>query len=249
MSGFEAGPARVAAKQRFAGVLVCALAGAALLACGADPSEELRKDIERLEQSRVETKAVEKVNAELAEVAARIADAERQLEEKTVAVASLERRRDALRAETAAEREKLPGIEAERKQALDDAQRALETAAKLDGEIARARERGAVVREQISSLVQEIRSSDPEWATRRRLGTLRELMGRYRDEWPKDPALAAAAAELVAVGRPEVAPEKAREVAQRIGARLTRIYDLPPPGVPVEARAPAPSPVDRPKAP
>lgn len=249
MSAFGAGPARVAAKGRRAGVLVSALAGAALLACGADPSEELREDIERLEKARVETKAVEKVNAELAEVAARIADAERQLEERSGAVASLERRRDALRAETAAERARLPEIESERKQVQGDAQRALETAAKLDGEIARARARGAFVREQISGLVREIRPSDPEWATQRRLGTLRELMGRYRDEWAKDPALADAAAELVAVGRPEAAPEKAREVAQRIAARLTRIYDLPPHGVPLEPPVAAPSPVDRPKAP
>jgi len=245
----DAEPARVAARGKFVGVLVCALAGAALVACGADPSEDLRKDIARLEKDHVETKAVEKVNAELAEVAARIADAERQLEEKTGAVVALEHERDALRAETAAERAKLPGIESERKQALEDAQRALETAAKLDGEIARARARGAVVREQISSLVQEIRPSDPEWATQRRLGTLRELMGRYRDEWAKDPAFSDAAAELVAVGRPEVAPEKAREVAQRIGTRLTRIYELPPPGVPLEPPAAAPSPADRPKSP
>jgi hypothetical protein len=212
---------------------------AMLVACSEDPSVELRKDLERLKTERVEIKAVEKAQAELGEVTARIEAARRVNEEKLAALPPLEQKRDALKAVAGAERAKIPGLEAEKTQAQEDTKRAIDTAELLDAKIARAQARGAWVRDQIAGVVRELRPGDPQWAMDRRLGTLRELMARYHKEWAADPVLSDASAELMAVGRPEVPPEKAREVADRIGARLTAIYDLPPPGVALTPPAPS----------
>ena len=202
------------------------LAALALLACAPDPSPELKKEIERIKAERVDVKSVEKARAELAELEPRIEAARKANEEKAAALPPLERSRDAARAAAAAERARIPGLEAEQKQALEGAKRALETAQELDQKIARAQARARWARDQLGVVLRELRANDPDWATERRLGTLRELMGRLHTEWSADPVLADAAAELMAVGRPEVPPAKARDVASRIGDRFTAIYEL-----------------------
>jgi len=202
------------------------LAAIVLLACGPDPSPELKKDIERLKAERVEVKAVEKAHSELAELAPKIDAARTANEEKAAALPPLERKRDALKAEGAAERSRIPVLESEQKQALEAAKSAFETAQELDQRIARARARAGWAHDQLGAMLRELRPNDPSWATERRLGTLRELMDRLHKEWSADPVLADAAAELVAVGRPEVPAAKAREVASRISERFTSIYGL-----------------------
>ncbi len=209
------------------------LAAVVLLACGPDPSLELKKDIERLKAERVEARAVEKARAELAEFEPRIDAAHRTNEEKAAALPPLERKRDAMKAAAAAERTTIPVLEAEQQRALEAAKDALETAQELDQRIARARARAGWAHDQLGVVLRELRPNDPSWATERRLGTLRELMDRLHKEWSADPVLANAAAELVAVGRPEVPAAKAREVASRISERFTGIYELR--GEPAEA--------------
>jgi len=202
------------------------LAAVVLFACGPDPSLELKKDIERLKAERVEARAVEKARAELAELEPRIDAARRTNGEKATALPPFERKRDAMKAATAAERARIPELEAEQKRALEGAISALEAAQELDQRIARVRARAGWARDQLGVVLRELRPNDPSWATERRLGTLRELTDRLHKEWSTDPVLADAAAELVAVGRPEVPPAKAREVASRISQRFTDIYEL-----------------------
>jgi hypothetical protein len=202
----------------------------AALACGPDLAAEKQQEIEKLKAERVERVAVEKATGELAEVEARIAQAKEALAAKQAALAPLERSRDTLRAAAASERAKLPALAAAQAEALAEAKQALETAQQLDQRIERMQVRALRARDQMTLLVREIRPGDAAWATERRLATLREIVARFHTEWGDDPVLKDSAAELMAVTRPEVPPEKGREVASRVAARLTRIYALPESG-------------------
>ena len=200
-----------------------------LLAAGCGEPERaasLRKEIAQIETERVGRDAVEKARAELADVESRLRAARAALEAEAGRPEGISRQHEALRRKAAAERAHAATLTRERATTLEEAQRALEEAQALDQKIARAQARALWARDQVALLAREIRPEDPAWATGRRLVTLRELVTRLQKEWAGDPVLEAAVAEVGSAS-----PERAREIASRLGTRFARIYDLPEGGV------------------
>lgn len=215
------------------------LLSVALFACKNEREGELRAELARTAEERVEITAIEAARAEADEVAARLDAGRAGLDDARAQVAKAEAERDALRSAFDAAVARSGALQAEVGAVVSRAQEVATRGQRLDEEIERLRARATWARDQAVALAREIRPEDPGWATARRLDALAEFAERIAREYPGDREVVALAREPVRSAEPT--PEQARDAAsraERLRDHFARIYELPAPEVAAKADAP-----------